>query len=88
MLNKKLLIFIYFQVIHFLKLSHRPLNKINTFNFYLIIPCNVWVISIIRPHVWELIRGILSHQSSVSGLSRATLSSNFFQEKTRFTGFK
>ena len=39
MLNKKLLIFIYFQVINFFKLIYRPLNKINTFNFYLTILC-------------------------------------------------
>ena len=43
MLNKKLLIFFYFQVINFFKLIYRPLNKINTFNFYLIILYTVWV---------------------------------------------
>ena len=38
--QKKLLIFIHFQVINFFKLSHKPLSKISTFNFYLTIPCD------------------------------------------------
>ena len=42
-MNKKLLIFIHFQVIHFLKSSHKPLCKINIFYFYLTIPCNARV---------------------------------------------